>query len=44
MMKTLRRRFIVFAMAAVSALLLVLVVAISTLCGVLLNRQSDMIL
>ncbi len=44
MMKTLRKKFIVFAMSAVTILLLVLIGAISGFSWMVLNKQSDTIL
>lgn len=44
MTKTLRKRFIVFAMAAVSCLLLFIVIAINGLNWMMLERQSDMVM
>lgn len=44
MTKTLKKRFIMFTMAAVTCLLLFIVVAINGLNGMMLDRQSDMVL
>ena len=44
MTKTLKRRFIIFTMAAVTCLLLFIVLAINSLNWVMLERQSDTIL
>ena len=44
MTKTLKRRFIIFTMTAVSCLLLFIVLAINGLNWMMLDRQSDMIL
>ena len=44
MTKTLKRRFIIFSMTAVTALLLFIVLAINGLNWIMLDRQSDMIL
>ena len=44
MTKTLKRRFIIFTMKAVTCLLLFIVLAINSLNWVMLERQSDMVL
>lgn len=44
MTKTLKKRFIVFTMTAVTCLLLFIVIAINSLNWIMLNRQSDMVL
>ena len=44
MTKTLKRRFIMFTMTAVTCLLLFIVLAINTLNWMMLERQSDMVL
>lgn len=44
MMKTLRRKFVLFAMLAVSVLLIVLIGAINGFSWMILNRQSDSVL
>jgi len=44
MTKTLKRRFIIFTMAAVTCLLLFIVLAINSLNWVMLERQTDTIL
>ena len=44
MTKTLKRRFILFTMAAVTCLLLFIVLAINSLNWMMLERQSDMVL
>ena len=44
MTKTLKRRFILFTMTAVTCLLLFIVLAINSLNWVMLERQSDMVL
>ncbi len=44
MMKTLRKRFIIFAMTAVTLLLLFLIGAINCMNGIILERQSELLL
>ena len=41
MMKTLRKKFILFAMSAVTILLIVLIGAINGFSWIILDRQSD---